>query len=625
MARVPEQEIERLKREVSLERLAEVRGVKLRSTGKDLMGLCPFHEDREPSLVITPDKNLWHCLGACQTGGTVIDWVMRAEGVSFRHAVELLRGGAAATQAARPGRPPPKIGTVKKMEPLASRDVDEAELLGRVAEVYHAVLKESPEALEYLRARGLEHPEVVERFRLGYANRTLGYRLPDKNRKEGAELRGKLTGLGIYRDSGHEHLAGSLVIPLFDDHDRVVNLYGRKVQDHLREGTPLHLYLPGPHRGVFNREGILASGGEVILCESLLDALTFWCAGFRNVTTAYGVEGFSAEILNALTAAEVRTVRIAFDRDDAGDSGAKKVGEKLNARGIETYRVLFPRGMDANEYALKVGPAAKSLELALRKAEWMGVGADALPRPIAVTTTTTASTLSEPTEEEASSSLPEIDGRLGEAREGAEPPSSLAASSASSSEATSPAPAPGTPRPDVEKHGGDLLFRFGDRKWRVRGLSKNASLGELRVNVLVAREGARTGGFFVDTVELYASRQRAVFVKQAADELEVDERVLRRELGQILLELEAARDAEVDKALEPKTPAWTMTEAEREEALALLRDPRLFERILEDLERSGIVGEETNKLVGYLAATSRKLEEPLAVVIQSSSAAGNRA
>lgn len=58
--------------------------------GADLIGRCPFHDDKTPSLVITPGKNLWHCLGACQTGGTVIDWVMRAEGVSFRHAVELL-------------------------------------------------------------------------------------------------------------------------------------------------------------------------------------------------------------------------------------------------------------------------------------------------------------------------------------------------------------------------------------------------------------------------------------------------------------------------------------------------------------------------------------------------------
>ena len=71
MARIPDDVIERLTHEVSLERLAEARGVKLARHGADLIGLCPFHNDREPSLVISPKKNLWHCLGACQTGGTV--------------------------------------------------------------------------------------------------------------------------------------------------------------------------------------------------------------------------------------------------------------------------------------------------------------------------------------------------------------------------------------------------------------------------------------------------------------------------------------------------------------------------------------------------------------------------
>ena len=91
MARIPDHEIERLKKEISVERLAEARGIKLMRHGADLLGKCPFHNDRTPSLVITPGKNLWHCLGACHAGGTAIDWIMRAEGISFRHAVELLR------------------------------------------------------------------------------------------------------------------------------------------------------------------------------------------------------------------------------------------------------------------------------------------------------------------------------------------------------------------------------------------------------------------------------------------------------------------------------------------------------------------------------------------------------
>jgi DNA primase len=92
MARIPDDEIERLKREVALERLAAADGVELRRHGANLIGRCPFHDDKTPSLVITPQKNLWHCMGACQAGGSVIDWVMRSRNVSFRHAVEILRG-----------------------------------------------------------------------------------------------------------------------------------------------------------------------------------------------------------------------------------------------------------------------------------------------------------------------------------------------------------------------------------------------------------------------------------------------------------------------------------------------------------------------------------------------------
>jgi len=84
MARIAEAELERIKGEVSVQRLAEARGVQLKKHGDNLLGLCPFHEDRNPSVVVTPSKNLWHCLGACQAGGGPIDWVMRAQGVSFR-------------------------------------------------------------------------------------------------------------------------------------------------------------------------------------------------------------------------------------------------------------------------------------------------------------------------------------------------------------------------------------------------------------------------------------------------------------------------------------------------------------------------------------------------------------
>ena len=101
MARIPDDQIKQLKQEVSLQRLAESAGIALKRHGADLLGLCPFHDDHEPSLVITPKTNLWHCLGACQTGGSVIDWVMKKEGISFRHAVELLQNDSLSSLAAK--------------------------------------------------------------------------------------------------------------------------------------------------------------------------------------------------------------------------------------------------------------------------------------------------------------------------------------------------------------------------------------------------------------------------------------------------------------------------------------------------------------------------------------------
>jgi hypothetical protein len=193
-------------------------------------------------------------------------------------------------------------------------------------------------------------------------------------KRHGAALRGRLQRLGVLRNTGHEHLDGSLVIPILDESGHIVQAYGRKVRDNLRRGTPLHLYLPGPHQGVWNLDG-LKETEEVILCESLIDALSFWCAGYQNVTTAYGVNGFTPAHLAAFKANDIQRVLIAYDRDEAGEKAARELAAKLIREGLACYRIEFPKGMDANGYALQVQPAAKSLGLVIRSAAWMGEGA----------------------------------------------------------------------------------------------------------------------------------------------------------------------------------------------------------------------------------------------------------
>jgi len=160
---------------------------------------------------------------------------------------------------------------------------------------------------------------------------------------------------------------------VFDDAGNVAEIYGRKIGERLREGTPLHLYLPGPHRGVFNEAGLVGQE-EIILCEALLDALTFWCAGYRHVTSSYGIEGFTDDILAALHRHGIRRVLLAYDADAAGDAAADKLAPRLIGEGFDVYRCRFPKGMDANAYALSVKPASKSLGLVIRQAEWLGNG-----------------------------------------------------------------------------------------------------------------------------------------------------------------------------------------------------------------------------------------------------------
>ena len=595
MARIPQDELERLKREVSLERLVEARGIELVRHGKDLLGLCPFHDDREPSLVITPSKNLWHCLGACREGGSVIDWVMKSEGVSFRHAVELLRKDAVGMSPS----PPSSSGSGEcSKTPVASQE--DPELLNWVIDHYHQTLLESEPARAYLAKRGLQDAELIERFRLGFANRTLGYRVPPKSKKEGAALRGRLQGIGILRASGHEHLSGSLVVPVLDAADQVVEVYGRKIHSNLRVGTPKHLYLPGPHRGVWNREG-LAGCDEVIVCESLIDAMSFWVAGYRHVTAAYGTQGLLDEHLEALQSCGAKRVLIAFDRDEAGDAAAKEFAQTLVGLGIEAYRVVFPRGMDVNEVSVRLTPAKESLGLALRKAEWMGPG-------------------SAPKRRRSQRAAKERTGSTAEPQpavpaEPASPPSSPVSSLAASA---SPQPAVAT-EIAVEREGTDVIVPVGDRRYRVRGLEKNLSYDVLKINLLASRGEA----FHVDQLDLYVARQRVSYQRLAAQELGVPEGQIKKDLGQVLLALERLQDEAIREALEPQEVVVELSEADREDGARTAALRRICPgRILSDFETSGVVGEETNKLLGYLATVSRKLEEPLAVIVQSSSSAG---
>ena len=691
MPRIPENELQRLKREVSLAVLCRDYGIELKQIGPDnLMGRCPFHEDKTPSFGVTPSKNLWNCLAGCG-GGDTIQLVMKKEGVSFRHAVEILQRKTGVTPAApvlktRQGTEHPVL-----VDP-ATQMADHA-LLKHVADFYHQTFLNDPKAMKYLEQRKCFHPEAVKLFRLGYANRTLGYRVPSTT-AEGKKLKAQLQRLGILRESGHEHLTGSVVIPVLDALGNVAQMYGRKITPHLREGTPLHMYLPGEHKAVWNGQS-LAGQKEWLLCEALIDALTLWCAGFRNVTASYGVNGFTPAHWQLLDECKPERIVLCYDNDQAGNDATAKLTEQLQAKGVRVLRAKLPPGKDVNDVARENKNAQTALATVLE-----GSGARPVAKLAPANTNASTATAAPPPPVIARQVEPPKPAVVplqsqstmakGDAESaGARPPMPPAAKEEKPALPPAPVPAPtkhvamvvdeitGEPLPIVTKesletgigwapepfmpapyaevqaqqaaspppppasaplpplaapvepeqpeptpaNGDEACFSFGERQWRVRGIGKNLSFESLRVQLRVMH-GDR---YHLDTLDLCNAKHRQSFLAQAHGETGIAADALKRDLGQVLLKVEELQERHIRKAVEPERKEIVLKDGEREAALALLKDPKLLDRIVGDFERCGVVGEQINILVGYLCAVSRKLDKPLAIVIQSTSAAGKSA
>ena len=529
-----------------------------------------------------------------------------------------------------------------------------------VVDYYHSRLKQSPDALEYLQKRFITDHEAIERFKIGFVDRTLGLRLPPKqNNKAGNEIRTRLKELGVTRDTGHEHFRGCITFPLLDDTGCIKQIYGRRIDN---KSKAKHFYLSQPMGGVLNLEAFAACD-ELILCESVIDALTFWCAGFRNVTTIYGTNGLTDEIVCALQVHDIKRVLLAYDADDAGDNAAALHAGRFGSLGIECFRVKMSMGMDVNSYAATAqsgggGNVHNWLSLLIRNAEWIGSGKQA-----PAITTPTPDFVKQARQQIAADKAAEYSAGAAKEKKSSKPKdatdddppasasvkaSSLAAKipgvevakaqpsqgeasavepkaakppAVQSPEKQPPVASPVPPAPkeiEAEVKDNGIVIEIGNRTYRVRGLEKNLAFDVLKLNVMVRRDEA----FYVDTFDLYAAKARGVFIREAARELGFDPEVIKRDLGKVLLKLESLQDKHIEDALAVKDETIELTDRDKAAALDLLKQPNLIERILTDFDACGVVGEETNKLVGYLAATSRKLDKPLAVVIQSSSAAG---
>lgn len=555
---IPEPEIQALKDAVDLAGLIRSRGIKLSPRGRDLVGLCPFHADSSPSLVVTPSKNLWHCF-SCGAGGDVIEFVRRMDGLDFPEAIERLQAEG------------PRRETTHREEiadGAAASSPSAAALFEAVIAHYRRTFKTDTTAQMYLQARRIAGGDIVERFGVGYADGSLLRILGAGQTKEAAATRAVLRTLGALRDTGREHLRGCVVFPLYDANGAPVSLYGRRIAD---RGKIEHVYLPGPRRGLFHPQAYRQP--ELVLCESVIDALSFYAHGIPNVSCAYGANGVTDEMITAMQAGGVRLVYIAFDADRAGDEGAERLAHRLRAEKIETRRVRFPLATDANDFVRAVSEPALALRELLREAEATGERI--------------AATVTQPMPAMVATPSKQVRG-AGESE-------------------------------TVERD--EIRIVYGERRYRVRGLFQNTSDHLLKINLRAERGEC----YHLDTFDILSARLRQAFIAQAAEELHVQADVLKLDLGRLLLRLEELQGERLRGTLAERKREIEISPERRERALACLRDPDLITNIVRDFETAGLIGERENALLGYLGALSRKTDSPLAIIIQSSSSAGKSA
>lgn len=286
----------------------------------EYVGLCPLHKESRPSFYVNTRKDVFYCHG-CGQGGDLIRFVQLSRRGSFRQSLAYL-------------------------DPQSHRKADWTALLEQAAVFYQQQLDHYPEALAYLRQRGLHDPALIRELCVGYApGGVLRHHLTTQGHSFSV-----LREAGLINAQGTDALYQRIVFPLRQG-EQIVNLYGRSIG-----AAFAHRFLPGGKGDLYAWEKVRGCS-EVILVEGLFDYAALHQMGFSNVTCSLGTQ-LNADQFRQLSDG-LRTVYIAFD-DDANQSGqqaAEQLARRLAAHGVSARRVLLPEGHDPNSFFVGGGDA----------------------------------------------------------------------------------------------------------------------------------------------------------------------------------------------------------------------------------------------------------------------------
>jgi DNA primase len=313
------EDVETLKRRMPLIEYLRSHNWKGSAIGRsEIVGLCPLHEETQPSFYVNTCKDVFYCHG-CGQGGDLIRFIQLSRRLSFRQSLACL-------------------------DPQTSPAVDSAAVLEQAVAFYQQQLDNYPEALSYLNRRGLHDPILIKELEIGYA--------------PGGSLRRHLTAQGysfdLLRQSGLLNVNGSdafyqrIVFPLRQG-EHIINIYGRSI------GTAFaHRFLLGTKGGLYAWEKVRHCP-EVILVEGLFDYVVLRQAGFHNVTCSLGTH-LNADQFRQLCE-QPRTVYLTFDVDQnqSGQQAAEQLSRRLGTQGIAARRVLLPEGQDPNSFFVEGG------------------------------------------------------------------------------------------------------------------------------------------------------------------------------------------------------------------------------------------------------------------------------
>lgn len=362
--RIPQEVIEEVRHRTNI---VDIIGqyVQLKKSGKNYMGLCPFHEERSPSFSVAEDKQIFHCFG-CGKGGTVFNFLQEIEGISFPESVK-------------------RVADLEHLsvdfdwsEPREVADTPEnqqrrslLQLHSKAAELYHHILvntKIGEPALNYLLERGLTQ-ELIETFQIGFAPQKRDFLSQVFKNEQLDETLFEPSGLFVQRDNGTflDRFYQRIMFPINDPQGNVIAFSGRLLKTADFPGDEMPKYLNSPETTLFNKRETLFNfdrarkeirkENTVLLFEGFMDVIAAWQSGVKSGVASMGTSLTNEQIRHLERVA--KEVVICYDGDNAGVQATNRAIQLLQENShFDLSIVSIPEKLDPDEYVRKYGAEA---------------------------------------------------------------------------------------------------------------------------------------------------------------------------------------------------------------------------------------------------------------------------